>query len=447
MHLRGKAMSLQAILPDGSVYMLSYVDRFTFNWINNYIYADDSAPVLPKGTILRTTAWYDNTSHNKNNPDPNEWVGFGQRQVEEMGHAWANITYLSDKEYADWAATHKLAGTLMPKNAPLPAGTQFKQVPYEPPRESGQSVTPSYEGWWRNTDGTYNLLFGYFNRNTKQTLDIPVGPNNHFDPGPPDRGQPAYFLPRRQKGVFTVTVPKDFGDSKLTWTIVANGQTLSVPGHLGAAWEISPMKEIGIGNTPPVISFGGKGGSFPETAQGPKPLLAERTAKVGEPLDLTVFAADDNKSERTRVFRLRLESTMNRFKANGQTVPFAAALEASDADPDHAVPSPHLVDAARAAGADAATIAEYFGGDVGLDWQKYRGPGEVTFSNPHPEVEEVQGSAIPVRSAFNGKGTTTAVFSKPGEYILRVVADDASRVDQGDFECCWTNGEVKVTVK
>ena len=89
--------------------MLSYVDRFNFNWMNNYIYADDAAPVLPKGTMLRITAWYDNTAANKNNPDPNQWVGYGERQVEEMGHAWVNITNISDQEYADWLASHKPA--------------------------------------------------------------------------------------------------------------------------------------------------------------------------------------------------------------------------------------------------------------------------------------------------------------------------------------------------
>jgi hypothetical protein len=99
MHLRGKAMSLEAILPTGTTMMLSHVDRFDFNWMTNYIYADDAAPILPKGTILKVTSWYDNTSANKNNPDPNQWVGFGDRTVDEMGHAWINVTYMSDEDY------------------------------------------------------------------------------------------------------------------------------------------------------------------------------------------------------------------------------------------------------------------------------------------------------------------------------------------------------------
>jgi hypothetical protein len=109
MHLRGKAMSLEAILPDGTTRMLSYVDHFNFNWMNNYIYADDAAPVLPKGTIIRVTAWHDNTTANPNNPDPNQWVGFGDRTVDEMAFAWVNVTNITEEDYKDWEAKHKPA--------------------------------------------------------------------------------------------------------------------------------------------------------------------------------------------------------------------------------------------------------------------------------------------------------------------------------------------------
>ena len=105
MHLRGRGMSLEAILPDGTTKMLSRVDHFDFNWMTNYIYADDAAPVLPKGTQLRVTAWYDNTKANKNNPEPDQWVGFGDRTVDEMGHAWINVTYMSDEDYAQEIAS------------------------------------------------------------------------------------------------------------------------------------------------------------------------------------------------------------------------------------------------------------------------------------------------------------------------------------------------------
>jgi len=106
MHLRGKAMSIEAILPDGTTRMISYVDHFNFNWMNNYIYADDAAPVLPKGTVLRVTAWHDNTTANRNNPDPNQWVGYGDRTIDEMAHDWVNVTYITDDDYKEYIKTH-----------------------------------------------------------------------------------------------------------------------------------------------------------------------------------------------------------------------------------------------------------------------------------------------------------------------------------------------------
>jgi hypothetical protein len=99
MHLRGKAMSMEAILPNGQTQMLSMVSEFSFNWHNNYVYADEAAPLLPKGTILKITSWHDNTAANKSNPDPNQWVGWGDRTVDEMAHAWVNITYMEDEDF------------------------------------------------------------------------------------------------------------------------------------------------------------------------------------------------------------------------------------------------------------------------------------------------------------------------------------------------------------
>jgi hypothetical protein len=99
MHLRGKAMMIEAILPNGQQQVLSHVNRFEFNWMNNYVFEDDYAPLLPKGTILKVTSWHDNTAANKNNPDPNQWVGWGDRTVDEMAHAWINITYMSDEDF------------------------------------------------------------------------------------------------------------------------------------------------------------------------------------------------------------------------------------------------------------------------------------------------------------------------------------------------------------
>ncbi len=99
MHLRGKSMLLEAILPNGVKRAIAYVGNFNFNWMTNYIFADDAAPVLPKGTVIHVVAWHDNTSNNKNNPDPAQWVGWGDRTVDEMAHAWVNVTNLNDEDY------------------------------------------------------------------------------------------------------------------------------------------------------------------------------------------------------------------------------------------------------------------------------------------------------------------------------------------------------------
>jgi len=99
MHLRGKAQSLEAILPSGQKVLLSHVDNFNFNWHNAYVYADDAAPLLPKGTVLKVMSWHDNTAANKANPDPNVWVGYGDRTVDEMNHIWLNVTYFDEADY------------------------------------------------------------------------------------------------------------------------------------------------------------------------------------------------------------------------------------------------------------------------------------------------------------------------------------------------------------
>ena len=92
-------MQMTAILPDGRSQVLSRVSDFNFNWHNNYIYSDAAAPLLPKGTVLAVKSWWDNTAANRSNPDPNQWVGWGDRTVDEMGHAWVNVTYMDDDDF------------------------------------------------------------------------------------------------------------------------------------------------------------------------------------------------------------------------------------------------------------------------------------------------------------------------------------------------------------
>jgi hypothetical protein len=262
-----------------------------------------------------------------------------------------------------------------------------QSLPLEPPRQAGASVTGAFEGWFKNSDGSFSLLLGYYNRNQKQEVDVPIGPNNRIEPGGPDRGQPTHFMPGRGWGLFAVQVPVGFGENKITWTITANGKTTVIPASLKPDYEISPFTEAAVGNTPPVLSFEEKGPSV----QGPQGLIVERTAHTGTALPLTVWVSDDAK-----------------FTASSGVRP------------------------------------KTLGPPVTLKWILYRGPGAVTFSADRPEVETLTGTP---GSAFHGKATTTATFSEPGDYMLHVTANDYSGEGGAGFQCCWTNGQVKVTVQ
>lgn len=261
-----------------------------------------------------------------------------------------------------------------------------QSLPLEPPHSSGAGVTGAFEGWFKNADGSFSLLLGYFNRNAQQELDIPIGPNNRIDPDGPDRGQPTHFLSGRQWGLFVVKVPADFGKNKVTWTLAANGKTAAIPAWLHPDYEISPFTEAAVGNTPPVLRFEQNGPSV----QGPRGMTLERSASVASPLALTVWASDDAKFT---------SSSSNRPKN--------------------------------------------LGAPVILRWSKYRGPGKVTFSQVKPALEKIDDKTV----AFSGKASSTATFSEPGDYVLHLVANDYSGEGGGGFQCCWTNAQVKVTVR
>ena len=167
------------------------------------------------------------------------------------------------------------------------AWAQARDAPI--PHAVGQSISPVYEGWFENPDGTFSLSFGYFNRNYEQRLDIPVGADNRFEPGPADRGQPTHFLTRRHTGIFTVVVPADFGERKLVWSVTANGATFTVSGHLRAEWQIDVLREVTSGNTPPEVRFA----PDEKPGQGPSGVRARREARAGVPLELALWAVDD----------------------------------------------------------------------------------------------------------------------------------------------------------
>jgi len=268
-----------------------------------------------------------------------------------------------------------------------PSAPSAQQIS-EPLRGFGTGVTPAYEGWFTNADGTHSFLIGYLNRNTTQSVDVPIGPGNRIEPGGPDLGQPTHFRPGRLTGMFLITVPKDFGKTqRLTWTIAANGQTNSIPFWMNDLYEVSPFTDIAVGNKPPVLRFDPSG----TTIQGPIGLVAKaipRAATMSAGLSLPVWASDDAK--------------------------YSSGSNAPQRNP----PPPVI-----------------------LHWSKYRGPGTVTFDKVNPAFEQMDGAAV-----FNGKATVNAKFSQPGDYLLHVLAEDYSGDGGGGEVCCWTTAIVKVTV-
>ena len=107
LHMRGKVMTMEAIYPDGKKEVLSQVNNYDHNWQIAYIYEDDVKPLLPTGTILQFTSVFDNTANNPINPDPEQWVVFGRRGVDEMSHAWVGITYVNEEQFAQSVAERR----------------------------------------------------------------------------------------------------------------------------------------------------------------------------------------------------------------------------------------------------------------------------------------------------------------------------------------------------
>ena len=194
-----------------------------------------------------------------------------------------------------------------------------------PIRPSGQTVTPVYEGWYRNPDGTYSLSFGYFNRNSQETLEIPVGADNLVSPGSPNQGQPTHFAPRRHWGVFAIVVPASFGDKKkVTWTLKNRGETFSISGSLDPLWEIDALEgEAGSNNTPPIL----KVGTPEKEGRGPGGVTSQTLrASVGAPIEISVWAQDDGRAPTTTTGRGETPVTLTWFKHQGPgEVTFAPA--------------------------------------------------------------------------------------------------------------------------
>lgn len=298
----------------------------------------------------------------------------------------------------------------------------------EPVTNAGGPIYATFEGWGPLKDGNTALLLGYFNRNRQQAIDVPIGAGNRIEPGGPDFGQPTHFLTGRQYGMFAITVPKDFGTKKLTWTLVANGHTTTVSFWTNPPYWIDFFKNTANGNEPPRIKFAATG---PEYIGPPRErTVATLSATVGQPLDLTAWAADQPP---TQVF----DTT-----APGDAAAAAARPATPATEPLPAFIGGRVVNAGPGAPAGGAAAAERRPrGDIQLIWKKYRGPGEVKIAAETMSLEN-GGDAKKFVEA-----KTTATFSAPGTYWLRAQVNDSSGNGGGGDQCCWTSAHIVVNVK
>ncbi len=273
--------------------------------------------------------------------------------------------------------------------------------------QRGQTVSPSYEGWQRNPDGSFNLLFGYMNRNWEERLEIPVGLDNSFSPGPADRGQPSYFLPRYTRMVFKVQVPPDFGDQELVWTLRTQGETKRAYGSLHRDYYLDDQTyqaQRGV--------YGG--GGFREGAAENQPPIAElegdrvRNVRVGEPLTLVAHVSDDGSLARDN-------STLPVTEDGGLDLEKALATK----------PTSH-------------TMRTHFA--LIHSWFVYRGNGDAVIFDPdqvktwwdtRPFQSRWSLFWVPPEEPEDGTWVTRVTFHEPGTYVLRGRTDDGGYfVDQ-----------------
>jgi hypothetical protein len=239
------------------------------------------------------------------------------------------------------------------------ADRAYSQVQYA----TGQNVAPIFEGWEHNPDGSYNLVFGYLNRNYEEQVDIPIGPDNSITIGDEtfgDKGQPTHFYPRRQRFLFRVVVPKDWDpNKKVLWTLASRGRTDQAKGWLQPEWELSD----GV-----IVENMGGGVPDPEN-KAPSVTIAPVSAiALPNAVTLTASATDD-----------------------GLPKPYRRAPSNPDRDSQPRRPR-----------------------GVQIKWIQYRGPGKVVF-NPESSAV-VYGQPVTL--------TSKVKFSAPGLYVLRAIAND-----------------------
>jgi hypothetical protein len=241
---------------------------------------------------------------------------------------------------------------------------------------SGQDVVPYFEGWIHNADGSFDMVFGYFNRNWQEELAVQAGPDNTVEPGGPDRGQPTYFLPRRQGWVYRVRVPQNFGKQVVTWTIRANGRTETAYGELLPVEEITERIIMTRGNLNPG-----------EDDPNKPPSISIAPVKVAgalQPVTLTALVTDD-----------------------GLPKPRVAVQKTSVSDATRIQAQANSSGPARPRG-------------LSVGWMQLRGPAKVSFEADGPIL------------VSDGKASATARFAQAGTYVLRATANDGALATRAD---------------
>lgn len=286
----------------------------------------------------------------------------------------------------------------------------------------GQNVAPAYEGWEEDADGSKFFVFGYMNRNWEEEIDVPVGADNSFSPGPADLGQPTHFLPRRNRFLFRVKVPAHFTEKdELIWTLTTNGRTEKAWATIRVDYKLDDV--VKASETGAL----GAGSSSPEIRANTAPIVkvaGERVlrSKVGVPLTLTSVVTDDGIPKR-------------RSDRPGSAVTGVAQSRSGEGG-EQVAPrrNPMLQPPAR------ITV----GKNVGLHHSFYvfRGAGEVTFSPTQIKPwEDTRAGAnspwapiwAPPAMAADGRVSAQVTFSEPGTYIIRSQADDGGLLGWDEF--------------
>ncbi len=285
---------------------------------------------------------------------------------------------------------------------------------------NGQNVAPAYEGWEQAPDGTKYFLFGYMNRNWEEEIDVPIGPDNGFNVGGVDQGQPTHFLPRRNRFAFRVRVPSSFGPKdELIWTLTTHGKTEKAYASLRPDYILDDV--VKASETGAL----GAGTSSPEVRSNKPPTLhveevKTRGVKAGDWLTLVSEVKDDGIPKPRNLARVAAAQARAAEQSTG-TQPAAA--------PAAPARNPAMVPPTR------ITVGKNLG--LHVSWFQYRGPGKVTFDPPQVKAwEDTRAGAnspwAPLWSApplpADGKQEVHVSFSEPGTYILRCRADDGALV-------------------